>query len=333
MTPGKESVQKPSIRHKVILDTDIGTDVDDILALAFILASPELDLLGVTTAYGDTTLRAKIVHRVLELSGRSDVPIHAGRPETLSGIANPFWIGHEGRNARVDKIPDGVIQPEPAEEFIARTIAAHPGEVNLIGIAPLGNLARAILAFPQEMQVVRRILLMGGVFGFDDPELQAPRVEHNCRCDPQAAQAVMTSGLPITLVPLDVTMQTPISRHDADEIGHGGHPSAGLLHTELLTWLDWVHVAQKRDFTHMHDPLTVAALIDPEIITRSLDVGIQVEVGGELTAGQTMPNPYARERNVSVVMGIDATRFYNLFMQRLTARAARDANSPLASQT
>jgi inosine-uridine nucleoside N-ribohydrolase len=135
--------ERTPVPTKIIFDTDIGTDVDDILALSLVLASPELELIGVTTAYGDTRLRAKLTHRVLELVGRDNIPVAAGDTQTLERNRAIWMPGHEGRIARADQISDTVIARNNAVDFMLETIRAHPGEVVICAIAPLVNLAQA----------------------------------------------------------------------------------------------------------------------------------------------------------------------------------------------
>jgi purine nucleosidase len=185
--------------HKLILDTDIGTDVDDLLALSFMLASPEVDVLGITTAYGDTRLRAKIVQRALELTGRTDIPIAVSPHATFAGNREVWMAGHEGDNAGINELPESSLHPLDAPEFILETIRSHPGEVVLCAVAPLTNLAHACEKDLETMRKIRRVYVMGGVFGFDNPSLTFPSVEHNIRCDPEAARVVFDAGLPITL--------------------------------------------------------------------------------------------------------------------------------------
>jgi purine nucleosidase len=304
--------------HKIILDTDIGTDVDDLMALALILGSPELELLGITTAYGDTKLRAKLTHRVLEEAGRAHIPIYIGVGPTLNGVRPIFWPGHEGKNAGLERVPDSVIAAGSAEDYLIETVSSLPGEVTVLAVAPLGNLARAILKNPEAMRQVKQIVMMGGVFGTADPELKLPVTEHNIRCDPEAAHIVFGSGIPITLFPLDVTTKVELHPSGVAQIGRSAAPLAQLLHAQLETWLEYIATHHARDFTHMHDPLATAFLIDPGLVTRSLRTGIRIECVGEYTSGATIPDHRLEPQNVNVVLEVDAERFQKLFMDRVT---------------
>lgn len=299
---------------KVILDTDIGTDVDDLLTLAFLLNCPEVELLGVTTAYGDTVVRGKLACRALSLAGRGDVPVKVGDSQTLMRNRPIFWLGHEGRNARVEEMPDSVVEGQGAAEFILETVAAHPGEVVLCAVAPLTNVAQAVISNPAAMNNVKRIVVMGGVFRLDDATLSLPVAEHNFRSDPEAARVVFDTDLPVTLFPLDVTLRTPFTRDDVERLW-ADHPLSRLLVQEIETWLSFVKKHFGQEHCYLHDPLAAASIVEPDIITRTATLGLKIECSGELTSGQSVPDK--TRANVSVVTDIDLSRFYTLFMDRM----------------
>ncbi|MER3556202.1 MAG: nucleoside hydrolase [Meiothermus sp.] len=303
--------------HKAILDTDIGTDVDDLLALSFLLSCPEVELLGITASYGDTRVRGKLAYRTLELTGRGTIPVAIGDPQTLHGNHPIFWTGHEGRNARVEELPDNILAPESAVDFILRSIAENPGEVSLLCIAPLTTIAQAILKAPGTMSQVKQLVVMAGVFGLDDPGLSLPAVEHNVRCDPEAASVVFGSGLPITLFPLDVTLKTPFTREDLQTLKSRPTPLTPLLVAEIETWLEYIQAQFGRDYCHLHDPLAVSYLVDPKIVTQTVRARLQIECRGEFTTGATIPVHEAGRENVQIVTGVDLPRFYELFMRRV----------------
>jgi purine nucleosidase len=302
---------------KVILDTDIGTDVDDLLALNFLINSSEVELLGVTAAYGNTNIRGKLAYHALELAGKKHIPVTVGDTETLQRNRKIFWPGHEGKNANAESIPESVLAKQSAVEFMLETIRKHPGEVVLCAVAPLTNVAQAILQDPETMKKVKHIVMMGGVFGYDDPSLTLPVVEHNFRCDPEAAKVVFDSDLPVTLFPLDETLKTPFTRDDLEILKKSNHPLSKFLVRELETWLVFINNTFHRDYCHLHDPLAVASVIDPSIITRQVTIALEIETQGQLTSGLAISN-HSRKANVNVVTGIDLSRFYELFMKRLT---------------
>jgi len=303
--------------HKIILDTDIGTDVDDILALSLALYSPEIELLAVTAAYGDTVNRGKLVYQVLNHAGKqNDIPVAAGRRTTLEGNRTIWEAGHEGRNAETDCLSDTVLSPLSAVDLMIRTIEEHPDEIVLCAIAPLTNVAEAVLKAPETMKKLKGIYMMGGVFGNDDRQLQMPCAEHNIICDPEAAAVVFGSGIPVTLFPLDVTLKTPLTQYDIRQLGQAADPLHKLLYTEICTWLDFIKKEFGRDHTQLHDPLTLAALADPSIIIRTLKTGIRVETRGDITTGATIPAHNGLD-NVNVVLEVDISRFFESFSKRV----------------
>ncbi len=135
-------------QHRVIFDTDIGTDVDDILALAFLLGSPEIQLDGVTTVYGDVALRARMVQKLLRLRGVGGIPVHTGVGQPLLGLDPVYWPGHEG----VGLLDDDDDLPAPNErhavDFLIEHVMANPGEMTLLAVGPLTNVATAIIREP-----------------------------------------------------------------------------------------------------------------------------------------------------------------------------------------
>ncbi|HEX2908484.1 MAG TPA: nucleoside hydrolase, partial [Phototrophicaceae bacterium] len=167
---------------RTILDTDIGTDVDDCLALALILASPEFQLEGVTCVYGDVLLRARIAKKLLQLRGVTNVPVMVGARKPLMGQRPVYWEGREGDGLLT--AADDYLRPEPefAPDYIARMVMENPGEIHLICIGPLTNAALAFLREPQLAQQLKHLTLMGGVIR-GPHDLSLPYAEHNIICD------------------------------------------------------------------------------------------------------------------------------------------------------
>ncbi len=279
--------------QRVLLDTDIGTDVDDCLALALILASPELTLTAVTTVYGDARLRSRMVLKLLALRhvwrrGVSNVPVAAGAEKPLlsqpaAGRRPPvYWEGHEGQGLLAPE--DEELQPseEHAVDLIVRMVMAHPGEITLIAIGPLTNVALALLKEPRLARSLAGLTVMGGVVG-GASALHLPWVEHNFRCDPEAAQIVLASGAPLRIVPLDVTTQVYIRPADTALIRATGDP----FHQAVADQIDLYPRYQQRGWTYLHDPLAVATAIEPTMVTWE-PLHAVVEPEGTYTAGKLL---------------------------------------------
>jgi purine nucleosidase len=303
------------VATRVILDTDIGTDVDDCLALALILSSPELELLGVTCVYGDVHLRARMAAKLLRLRGASGVPVCAGVARPLLGRRPVYWAGHEGQGLLGPE--DAVLAPAPehAVDFLVRTVRANPGQVHLIAIGPLSNIALAFLREPTLPRELAHLTIMGGAIrgpgGF-----HLPYAEHNIRSDPEAAHIVLSAGAPTTLVPLDVTMRVRIRPAEVAQIRAGGTPFQEAVARQVELYPPF----RERGFTYLHDPLAVATVIRPDLV-RLTDLHLDIETGGEHAVGATLARAPTSDAPASaaVALDVDAARFEAFLIERLAA--------------
>lgn len=298
--------------NPIILDTDIGTDIDDQLALTLALQSPEVNLLGVTTVYANTELRTRMVRKLLDLAGRTDIPVAAGVSRTLMGKRKLFWEGHEGVGLLTEQDANLRGIDRHAVDFIIEQVMARPGEVTLVAIGPLTNVALAVVKEPRLAQSLHELVIMGGSFrttGFN-----LPVAEHNIICDPEAASIVFSSGAHMTVVPLDVTTQVRVRRQDVEQLKTHASP----LIQAAADQLDRYITAKQRDWTHLHDPLALAMTIDPSFC-QTTPLHITVETCGELTAGQTIGYAPSEQRpaTANVALQVDARRFEQFFVQRL----------------
>lgn len=295
----------------ILLDTDIGTDVDDILALGLALGSPEVELAAVTVVHGDVDLRARMVAKVLALAGAPAIPIGRGIRQPLLRQRPVYWAGHEGAG-----LLDGG-EPTPAMpravDLIIETVRARPGQVTLVPIGPLTNLAAAVILDPEIVPLVKEVVMMGGVAG-RGPDLALPPVEHNIRCDPEAAAIVLAAGWPITMVGLDVTTRVSLRREHLARLGQRGTPLAAALADQAARYMGY----RGRDFTHLHDPLAVATVVDRSLV-RTRPMHIAVELHGAHTTGATVAQPATADRpaNVQVCLDVDAERAIELFLSRV----------------
>jgi len=268
---------------KVILDTDIGTDVDDCLALAVLLGSPEVELVGVTCVYGDVMLRARMVRKLLALAGRSEVPVYAGLESPLLGVRPVFWPGHEGVGL-LEREDDSLLpEAEHAVDALLRITREQPGEIHLIAIGPLGNIALAIRRDPAFLDRLASFTIMGGVFR-GPGRWNMRSNEHNIVSDPEAAQVVFGTNPDCTLVPLDVTLQTVIRPADVTRIRADPTPFREAVADQIERYPRF----QDLGYTYLHDPLAVALLLDPSL-GRYEEMRIEVETCGRVTAGMTIP--------------------------------------------
>lgn len=279
----------------VIIDTDIGDDVDDAFAVDLALASPELHLLGITSAWGDTALRARMLDRMLCETGRGDIPVHTGVP-TKTGAA--FTQAPWARAGVERPHTDGVA-------FLLEQIKAHPGEITLLALGPLTNIGAAIDRDPATFRKLKRVVLMGGAIhrGYGAPDAK-PEPEYNIARDPAAAQKLVRSGVPLFFLPLD---STQIKFDDAK------HAQLATISTPMTDTLQ-VLVAEWRHGSHqpkptLFDAVAAAYAIDPASCPMT---PLHLEIDDK---GMTLATPGAP--NASACLTAEPDAFFNLLMPRL----------------
>jgi purine nucleosidase len=236
----------------VIFDTDIGTDVDDILALVLLAKAPELNLLGVTTVYGDTNFRAKIARKTTQMLGRDDLKIVPGEGRPRSG-RQVHWAGHEGEGIpNLDAVEIEQSQPGPA--YIAETAEVLNGELEVIATGPLTNIACAITEAPASCAKIKHLCLMGCAFWM-------PGAEHNIKCDAEAARVVFASGIPTTVISLDLTTRVWLGPNKLPQIVALPNGLGPMLENQLIRWWEYRH----GQGSSPHDPLAALAMVHPDL--------------------------------------------------------------------
>lgn len=258
-----------SMSQRILLDTDIGTDVDDAITLAFLLASPELDLRAVTTVSGDTALRARIAAELLRLGGRSEIAVGAGIREPILRQRSFLWLGHEGRAIVDEATPVAIAATHGVDLFIETVLRQRP---HVVAIGPLSNLAVAIMKEPAVIEAIPHLTLMGGALG-RDPDV--PTHEYNLASDAEASQLVLNAGIPTTIVPLDVTLKVFFTTDHLARLRTRDTPLLRPLSDAIEIWAE----LQKGFFnarpgfrenavSYLHDPLTAAILVEPSLVRR-----------------------------------------------------------------
>ncbi|WP_410793860.1 nucleoside hydrolase [Kribbella sp. C-35] len=287
--------------RSIILDTDIGSDVDDAMALAQLLGSPELDLVEVHTVYGDTRLRAQLARRYGVLAGR-DLDVVPGVVEPLSG-RKVWWAGHEG--TLHDDLSHETISADSAPERLVARLREQPGELDVAAIGPLTNVAAALALEPQAAQWIRHLWVMGGSFGDD-------KSEHNFKSDDVAAQTVLGAGIPTTITGLEITQQVTIEAARLERIRAAGSLGAALGADIEQWWAYW-----SETWNVPHDPVAVLALSRPELF-RFSEVGrVSIVVGGDGAGRSTFTADPAG--SVRIVTGVDAERVAEEITARIVA--------------
>jgi purine nucleosidase len=236
----------------VVFDTDIGTDVDDILALVLLAKAPELKLVGVTTVYGDTNLRAKIAIRTTQMLGRDDIKIVPGERLPVSG-RQVHWAGHEGEGiANLDAIE--IKHEQSGPHYICETADALNGELEVIATGPLTNIARAITEAPTSCAKIKHLFVMGCSFWMN-------RAEHNVKCDADAARIVFASGIPMTVISLDLTLRVWLGKDELPRVAALPNGLGPLLENQLIRWWEYRHV----EGSSPHDPLAALMMVRPDL--------------------------------------------------------------------
>ena len=307
-------------RRKIIIDTDPGQD--DAAAILLALASPELDILGITAVAGNVPLEltARNARIVCELAGRPDMPVFAGAagPLTRPLVTAEHVHGRTGLDGPVLDEPTMPLQEMPAVDFIVKTVMENEeGTVTLCPLGPLTNVALALRQAPGIAGRLQEIVLMGG--GFFEGGNVTPAAEFNIYVDPEAAEMVFRSGIPITMMPLDVTHKAITSHARIDQIAALGSPVSKAL-SEMLTFYErFDEEKYGTDGGPLHDPCVIAYLLKPELVGGRA-CNVEIETGSELTRGMTVVDWWGvtgRAKNAMVMRDIDAGRFFDLILERI----------------
>jgi inosine-uridine nucleoside N-ribohydrolase len=243
---------QPAGRMKVILDTDIGTDIDDGWALGYALKSPAFDLIGVTVTDADTPQRARLACKLLYRLGRTDVPVAAGRS---TPAVPPDRIDYQFTWAEDFQAYKPVTTP--AVEFLADTIRRNPGQITLIAVGPLQNIGDLVKQHPDVVPLVKRVVLMSGSVG-GNAWSAAPMAEWNVKLAIPEAQAVYAASWPLTIVPLDSTTYVRLEVREREELRKAGTPLVIALEALLRLWAD-----EPDSRMTLHDQLALAEAQHP----------------------------------------------------------------------
>ena len=307
--------------RKIIIDTDPGQD--DAVAILLALASPEdIDVLGITCVAGNvpldlTTRNARIV---CELAGKTDVKIFAGcdRPLGRALVTAEHVHGKTGLDGPDLPEPTMPLQDGHAVDFIIDTLRDHaPGTVTLCPLGPLTNIATALEKAPDIAKRIAKIVLMGG--GYFEGGNITPVAEFNIYVDPQAADIVFKSGVPIVVMPLDVTHKALVTAPRNDAFRNIGSP-VGIAVAQMTEFFERFDKEKYgSDGAPLHDPCVTAYLIRPDLFT-GRHVNVEIETQSELTMGMTVADWWGvtdREPNATFMGDIDAEGFFDLLTERL----------------
>ena len=306
--------------HPIIIDTDPGQD--DAVAILLALASPELEVLGITAVAGNVPLALTEVNarKICELAGRPETKVYSGaiRPMLRSLVTAEHVHGRTGLDGPVLPEPKMKLEKQHAVDFIIETLMERPaGTVTLCVLGPMTNIGLALVREPRIASRIKRIVAMGG--GFFEGGNVTPTAEFNIYVDPQAARLVFESGIPITLIPLDCTHQALTTKARVEKFRVMKNKT-GPATAQLLDFFErFDEQKYGTDGGPLHDPCVIAWLLYPELFT-SRDVNVAIECESELTMGMTVIDWWRvtdRKANATVCRGINADGFFDLLTKRL----------------
>ncbi|MGC9418853.1 MAG: nucleoside hydrolase [Rhodovulum sp.] len=307
--------------RKIIIDTDPGQD--DAVAILLALASPdELDVLGITAVAGNVplALTQKNARIVCELAGRTDVPVFAGceKPLKRTLVTAEHVHGKTGLDGPALPNPTMALQETHAVEFLVETLRCEPeGSVTLCPLGPLTNIATAMNAAPEIVPRIAEIVLMGGAY-FEVGNI-TPAAEFNIHVDPEAAEIVFGSGVPLVVMPLDVTHKALVTRPRNDAFRALGN-RVGVAVAEMTDFFERFDKAKYgSEGAPLHDPCVTAYLLRPELFS-GRHINVEIETAGRFTAGMTVADWWGvsgRIPNATFIGDLDADGFFALLTERL----------------
>jgi inosine-uridine nucleoside N-ribohydrolase len=313
--------------RNIIIDTDPG--IDDTMAIFFALRSPELNVIGLTTIFGNvhTEMATTNALRLLEIAGRTDIPVARGADDALTRpFRYPGMFVHGDDGQGNVHLPPPSSQPisQPAAQFIVEQVMAAPGEVTLVPIGPLTNIALALRLEPRIAQNVREVVLMGGN-AFETGNA-TPTAEANIHNDPEAADVVFGAPWKVTMVGLDVTHRTLMMPEHMEVYSRTNNPMAQHIARILPFYRAFFKKTRDLDYIYVHDPSAIACLIDPSLF----EIGsyhLRVDTSDGIGRGKTWPTlrdedrpawePWRGRPKVNVCIGVKGDQVVDLELTRI----------------
>lgn len=285
---------------KILFDTDLGGDIDDALALALAINSPEIEIVGITTVYISAEWRAKIILRMLDTYDRKDIEVALGAERPLIGKWDESHIPDTKAAA---KNMDGVIDTYACDYIIDKVNEYANDDLTILAIGPLTNIGLALAKDPTIAKKAK-LVMMGG-------QVNRAHPEWNIQCDPEAARIVFESGIPIDMIGLDVTNRCKLDHDHINFIKTGNNKRSDLISELMATFLE------SFDFMPtLHDPLALATMIWPDLVTFE-EKTIKLETKGEFTRGVTVDLVNNYEPNANVAVDVKVDEFREKLLERI----------------
>jgi inosine-uridine nucleoside N-ribohydrolase len=312
--------------RKIVIDTDPG--IDDAMAIFYALESPELDVVGLTSVFGNanTSVCTANALKLLEIADRTDIPVAKGVEAPLAmPYRGPvaFVHGSDGQGEVFLSPPSMPPQPIDAADFIVRTVMDAPGQITLVGLGPLTNIATALQREPRLGSHVAEIVLMGGnAFCGGNA---SPAAEANIFNDPEAADIVFGADCPIVMAGLDVTEQTVMTAADVAQISSFGNPRAQHLAAIVPFYANFYRLRLGFEGIFVHDSTTISYLLAPQFYTW-VEYPVRVDCGNSFCRGKTQPavhvsdheSAWSSRRSVRILTGVDSRSVVELELERLS---------------
>ena len=307
------------MKRRIILDTDPG--IDDSLAILLALASPEISLEGLSVVHGNSSTAQGTVNAlsVLELAKAEHIPVYAGceLPLVQPSLLAPETHGEHGIGYA--RLPEPLTRPQSQNgcDFLIDKIMSNPGEMTLVAIGPLTNIALALRQEPRIAKNVKEVFIMGGAIRHEGNT--TPLAEFNTYVDPHAAHMVFHSGMPITLTPLDVTYDCIFLKEDLNRLLKTASPITSFIADATRFYMEFHDEYQHIEGCVINDPMTMALTFMPEICDYQ-ELYVDVDLSGGVSMGSTFADFYRmtqKPANMKVAIGVRPRVFMELFMERM----------------
>ena len=311
------------MRKRILMDTDPG--IDDSLAILLALAAPEVSLEGLSVVHGNCSLEQATINSlsILELAGASHIPVARGceLPLVQPSLLAPETHGNTGLGYA--KLPEPHTQPihQHGSDFLIEKIMSNPGEITLVALGPLTNVALAIRQEPRLVQSIKELIIMGGAIRHEGNTTAL--AEFNTYVDPHAAYIVYHAGIPTTLVPLDVSYRCILTQPDVDRLLQIDSPLTRFIADTTRFYMEFHDEYQGVEGCVINDPLALALTFAPQLCTYQY-LPVEVDIFSGVSLGKTIADFYnygKKQANMQVALGVRARDFIELFLERMESLA------------